>query len=308
MKSSTMENPTAISRSSPTLRLDIEDLVDVESVSSLVDQSDMSGLIDFLFLQCGEIRKENNHMILFAFGNWLVTTFDRAVEFLHTPNEHSARFQRLIVKQIAAMLNALLSGLRSSILGAITKSEAAPSQPHLYPSLHEKDPVDLNPILAQYDELCLRVTDFFLSNVPSPTTRLTCWRRFARITPLHLFSTRAKIKFYLSLVSSISSVAGDVEEDFCEKHLFARSEDSTSQMDGLRVVTLLRTALIDQGWHADSFITVMGRLASQECRPPPYFNDQLWHPSDIPTVERLLVERILDILFRVKDSPTSHNT
>ena len=290
------------------LRLDLrEDLVDVESVSSLIDQSDMFGLIDFLFLHCGDIGRQNNHVVLFAFANWLVTTFDRAVNFLHTPNERSAHFQRQIVKQITAILSALLTGLRLRIQYAITDT----SQSRLYPSLSKKDPVDLNLILAQYDELCLRVTEFFLSNVPSPTTKLTCWRRFARISPMYLYSSRAKVQFYLHVISSISSEAGNVEEEFWEKQFLLKGDSSfppndetvveSMNMGGVEVVSLLQAALTDQGWLADSFITVLGQLASLDCRAAPCFNDQLWQPSDIPTMERLLVERILDILFCVRE-------
>lgn len=299
--------------SSSLLRFNLEqDLVDVEGVSSLIDQVDMPGLIEFLFSHCDEIGAQNNYVVLFAFANWLITTLEQAADFLRIPREDVSRFQRKMTKQIIIVISTLLSGLRSLIECAIAPS-SNPPLPNLYPNLPGHDSTNMKVVLAQYDELCLRVTGFLLSNAASVTTRLTCWRRFVRMSPLHLFSSRAKLRFYLLLISAISPDAGDVEGDFCETRFpihngDTRLEDETvtdeGKMDGVEVVGLLRAALIDQGCLAVPFITVLGQLASQECRPPSPPDDQestqLWLPSDIPVVERLLVERILDILFRVR--------
>nr|CDS22711.1 ectopic p granules protein [Echinococcus granulosus] len=293
-----------------------QDIFDVKGVSALIDQVDMPGLIEFLNSHCDEIGTQNNHVVLFSFANWLITTLEQAADFLQTPREDVPRFQRKLVKQITAVISTLLSGLWSLINRAIAPS-SNPPLPSLYPNLHGHDSTDVKVILAQYDELCLRVTSLLLSNAASFATKLTCWRRFARMSPLHLFSSRAKLRFYLLLISAISPHAGDVEGDFCDTRFLVHSEDmqpmdetvtEEGKMDGVEVVELLRAALIDQGCLADPFITVLGQIASQECRPPPPPDDQepthLWLSSGIPVVERLLVGRILDILFRLCTVPT----
>ncbi|VDK32161.1 unnamed protein product [Taenia asiatica] len=305
--------------SSSSLRFNLKrDLVGVEGASSLVDQVDMPGLVEFIFSHCDEISTQNDYVVLFAFASWLINTLEQAADFLRILREDVSRFQRKMVKQITIVISTLLSGLRSLIERSIASS-SNPSLPlpNLYPNLPGHASVNIKVVLAQYDELCLRVTRFLLSNAASVATRLTCWRRFVRMSPLRLFSSRAKLRFYLLLISAISPDAGDVEGDFCETRFLVHNEDTQpldetvtdeGKMDGVEVVGLLRAALIDQGCLAVPFITVLGQLASQECRPPSPSDNQepthLWLPSDIPVVERLLVGRILDILFRLCVVPT----
>ncbi|KAL5112166.1 hypothetical protein TcWFU_005514 [Taenia crassiceps] len=313
--SPTSEEPAKLS-SSP-LRFDLrQDPVDVEGVSSLVDQVNMPGLIQFLFSHCNGVDTRNNCVVLFAFANWLITTLEQAADFLRISREDLSRFQRKMIKQITISISTLLSGLRSLIERAIASSSNPPLH-NLYPNLSGDDSTNIKVVLAQYDELCLRVTGFLFSNAASATTRLTCWRRFVRMSPLHLFSSRAKLRFYLLLIASISPDAGDVEGEFFETRFCDNNRDTQpldetvtdeEKMDRVEVVRLLRAALVDQGCLAIPFVTVLGQLASQECRPPSPPDDQepthLWLPSDIPVVERLLVERILDILFRLCVMPT----
>lgn len=285
----------------------------MESVSALVDQIDMLGLIEFVFFRCEEMGSKNDYISLFAFANWLITTLEQSVDFLHRPKSEHPRFQRQIVKRIIEMINALLSALRFRIESSINALSTS-IQPSIYPNLHGEDLTDFKIVLAQYDELCLRVTKFILSNATSMATRLTCWRRFSRTLPLKLFSSRSKLKFYSLLLSSISS---EIEDTYVSDILSEKKGDISFGLDETvmeedtntgPVIVPLRARLIDNGCLAEPFFTVLGQLASLECRPPPLIHekeqDELCLPNDTPVMEKKLVKRILEILFGVSGKST----
>lgn len=295
------------------------EFVSVESISALIDQIDMLGLIDFVFNQC---TSSSNHISLFAFANWLITTLESSVDFLHRPPINDCpRFQRQIVKRIVEMVDTLLTGLRMRIDGSIatfsTMQEAVDHQSSIYPNLSQvnltEDAADLRVILAQYDELCLRVTRFILSSATSLTTRLTCWRRFARMSPFRLFSSRSKVMFYDLLLSSVSP---NIEDSYVNGLLSAQPDGGAFGVDETvigemdtkekgEVFSLLRVGLLENECLAEPFFTLLGQLASVECRPSPRIprdgdqSDQFWRPNDVPVLEKKMVQRVLDILFEV---------
>ncbi|VUZ46913.1 unnamed protein product, partial [Hymenolepis diminuta] len=256
----------------------------------------------------------NDYISLFAFANWLITTLEQSVDFLHRPKLGHPRFQRQIVKRIIEMINALLSALRLRIESSINTLSTS-IQPSIYPNLHSEDLPDFKIVLAQYDELCLRVTKFILSNATSIATRLTCWRRFSRTLPLKLFSSRSKLKFYSLLLSSISP---EIEDTYVSDILSEKKGDISFGLDETvteedtntgSVIVSLRASLIDNGCLVEPFFTVLGQLASLECRPPPFIpeneQDKLCLPNNIPVMEKKLVQRILEILFELCVVPKS---
>ncbi|KAM7541290.1 hypothetical protein Aperf_G00000043920 [Anoplocephala perfoliata] len=304
----------------PMLTFDIDpDSVSVESISALIDQIDMLGLVDFVFSKCDERGSydETDHISLFAFANWLITTLERSVDFLHKPTLEHPRLQRQIVKRIVEIVNTLLSGLRLRIESSFNTLSAA-SRRKLYPSLHEDEMTRFGVILAQYDDLCLRVANFILSSATSTTTLTTCWRKFARITPLKLFASRAKLRFYSLLISSISpgirdSYISNVIAEPIQAISVGSDETVTEKSNGdgnvAEVVSLLRVSLINAGYLAEPFVTLLAQLASLECRSPPLLYDveepHLCFSDGIPLMEKQLVQRILDILFKLCVVPTS---
>lgn len=172
-------------------------------------------------------------------------------------------------------------------------------------------------LMAQFDELCLRGAGILLMNVAAPeTTRNVCWRRFARLTPLRVYSSKSKLCLYRLLVASASKQAGHLELEYCERRIVAcladefshadmtvnEGEAEATKSDASEVAQLLRSALLDTGALADAFVTALGRIAAVECRPPPVTDEAegpLWVPTELPFMERVLVQRIVDLLFRV---------
>ncbi|VDO04176.1 unnamed protein product [Rodentolepis nana] len=297
------------------LKIDTDpEFASVESVTTLIDQIDMLGLIDFVVSHCEGTGSRNDHISLLAFANWLVTTLEQSIDFLHRPTSEHPRFQRQIIKRIVEMINALLSGLRLLIERSISALPSS-TQSSTYPNLHSKDLTDFKIVLAQYDELCLRVTNFILSSATSMVTQLTCWRRFSRTLPFKLFSSRSKLKFYGLLLSSISP---DIEDTYFSDILSQRKEDSSLGVDETvieedtkagEVIELLRAGLMDKGCLAEPLLAVLGQLASLECRPPPPIHEneqnQFCLSLDVPSLEKKLVQRILDILFGLCVVPKS---
>nr|CDS28359.2 hypothetical transcript [Hymenolepis microstoma] len=297
------------------LKIDMDpEFASVESVTTLIDQIDMLGLIDFVFSHCEGTGSRNDHIPLLAFANWLVTTLERSIDFLHRPTSEHPRFQRQIIKRIAEIIKALLSGLRLLIERSIS-ALTSPTQSSIYPNLHSEDLTDFKIVLAQYDELCLRVSSFILSNATSTVTQLTCWRRFSRTLSFKLFSSRSKLKFYSLLLSSVSP---EIEDTYVFNILSQKKEDISLGVDETmieedtnaeEVIALLRAGLMGNGCLAEPLFTVLGRLASLECRPPPLIHEneqnQFCLSHDIPSLEKKLVQRILEILFELCVVPKS---
>lgn len=282
----------------------------MESVSALIDQVDVLGLIDFMLFRIDGSGSRTDHISLFAFANWLITTLERSVDFLHRPTSEHPRFQRQIVKQIVEMVDTLLSGLRLRIECSINTLSVT-SLRECYSGPRGEETTHFKVILAQYDELCLRVANFILSSATSTTTLTTCWRKFARITPLKLFASRAKLRFYRLLISFISPGIGDsyisnFTSESIKEASIGLDEIITEESNTAELVSLLHAGLIDAGCLAEPFVTMLGQLASLECRSPPLIYEgeelQLWVPNGVPLMEKRLVQHILEILFRVSKS------
>uniref|UniRef100_A0A5K3EZ32 WASH-7_N domain-containing protein n=1 Tax=Mesocestoides corti TaxID=53468 RepID=A0A5K3EZ32_MESCO len=301
--SSSLASDGPSSSSSPKFEDNCE-IVDVESITSLLDQIDMQGLIDFLFRSWDESGTQSNMVPLFAFANWVITAFERNADIFHDNAASIPRTQRQLAKRIAEVIGSLITGVRSRIERCVSIS-FLPSRPSLYPNLHATNLEETKVLLSQFDELCLRAANLLLFRIASVTTRLVCWRRYAKLTPFNIYSSRVKLQLHQMLISSISTDAGDVETDLHEERLLASANDVTQTTEGVmeaaEVVPPLRAALVDCGALGDAFVTVLGRLAAIECRRPSLSKDcaELGASEEIPEMEKYLVQRIVDILFRL---------
>nr|VZI12233.1 unnamed protein product [Spirometra erinaceieuropaei] len=205
----------------------------------------------------------------------------------------------------------------------------------LYP--HLTSPDDEKVLMAQYDQLCLRSAELMLFsgsgtqlNIEGPC-RLVCWRRLSTLIPFELYSSRSKLRLYQLLLSSVSVRAGDLEADYWEEGYLSRSEGAAAttsvdlnalSFDSVQpprdsdplhqVLALLRSELInaDLGQSGtDAFVLSLGQVAAAELRSPPLENGRhAWSDNKLPTLEHLLVRRIINLLFKLCVVPTLHQT
>uniref|UniRef100_A0A0X3NUF9 Ectopic P granules protein 5 homolog n=1 Tax=Schistocephalus solidus TaxID=70667 RepID=A0A0X3NUF9_SCHSO len=289
-----------------------------------------------------EIDEKRSLLPVFAFANWLLSVLENA-KSLGMGNCTSAsylRIERQLSKRLAGIVSLLIRGVYSCLIDCLRSSrlseQSIPPRHRLYPLLTPQE--DEKVLLAQYDHLCLRSAELMLFsgsgaqlNVEGPC-RLVCWRRLSTLMPFHLCSSRSKLRLYQLLLSSVSAKAGDLEADYLEEHYLGRAggeaatayvdlkvlsfdaTQSPNDSDPLhQVLALLRSELIeaDLGQSGtDAFVLSLGQLASAEFRPSPIpvleNGQRAWSVSKLPTLEHLLVRRIINLLFKLCVVPTLH--
>lgn len=80
----------------------------LESIIALIDQIDIPGLVEFMFLNWDANGSHQNSLLpLFAFVNWIMSTLETAGKRLCDGDDDTAqspRFQRRLAKRITEIL------------------------------------------------------------------------------------------------------------------------------------------------------------------------------------------------------------
>ncbi|CAH8842693.1 unnamed protein product [Trichobilharzia szidati] len=175
-------------------------------------------------------------------------------------------------------------------------------------------------ILSQYDALCLRAAHCLLlsgSGLPEAYRKagqLTCWRNLAGTLPLGLTMIKSKKELFYIIIQSIiqnnNSNNNKSNEDYNNNNIcnLIKEQLMNNNMENNLpniILDKLHHILLTSGLNElglSVVISVLGKLASYECRPRIVYysnnnNNNTLYRYELPDEEAVLIQCILRIIF-----------